>query len=95
MPCCTKTVSVYIPICFISLAFDLALPCYLEEGALVNVTLRWSQFQHDGQLIYRPFDLQFYRDCTPNTVKAAATTGLHELSLFDYNIHTLIYRGGG
>ena len=87
MPCCTKTVSVYIPIYYISLAFDLALPCYLEEGVLVNVTLRWSQFQHDRQLIYRPFDFQFYRDCTTNIADAAATTGLHELSLFDYIIY--------
>ena len=62
---------------------------------LVNVTLRWSQFQHDGQLICRFFDFQFYRDCTPNITDAAATTGLHELSLFDYIIHTLFYREGG
>ena len=71
----------YIPICFISLAFDVALPCYLDEGVLVNVTLRWSQFQHDGQLICRSFDFQFYRDCT-NTVKTATTTGLHKLVPF-------------
>ena len=55
----------------ISLAFDARLPCYLEEGVLVNVTLRWSQFQQDGQLIWRNFDFQFYRNCTPNTPKAA------------------------
>ena len=46
----------------------------------VNVTLSWSQFQQDGQLICRAFDFQFYRDCTPNIAKAAAT-GLHELYL--------------
>ena len=65
---------------FISPAFDLALPCYLEEGVMVNVTLQWSQFQQNGQLIWRAFDFQFYRDCTSNIAKAAAaTTGLHKL----------------
>ena len=66
-------VSLYIPMLHISLAFDVALPCYLEEGVLVNVTLRWSQFQQDGQLIWRNFDFQFYRNCTPNTAKVATT----------------------
>ena len=68
--------------CYVSLGFDVALPCFLKEGVLVNVTLNWSQFQQDGQLICRAFDFQFYRDCTPNIVKST-TTGLHELSLFD------------
>ena len=81
MICFIKAVSDCIPAFFISSAFDIALPCYLEEGVMVNVTLRWSQFQQDGQLIWRPFDYQFYRDCTPNTVKAT-TTGLHKLVPF-------------
>ena len=68
--------------CYISLAFDVALPCFLEEGVLVNVTLSWSQFQQDGQLIQRDFHFQFYRDCTPNIAKST-TTGLHKLPLFD------------
>ena len=63
----------------ISLAFDAALPCYLEEGVLVNVTLRWSQFQQDGQLIWRHFDFQFYRSCTPNNAKSTIA-GLHKLA---------------
>ena len=63
---------------YISPAFELALPCFLEEGVLVNVSLSWSQFQQDGQLIRKTFDFHFYRDCTPNSAKAAATatTGL-------------------
>ena len=68
--CCVKGRYKY----FNSPAFDVTLPCFLEEGVLVNVTLSWSQFQQDGQLIWRDFDFQFYRDCTPNIVKAAAAT---------------------
>ena len=82
--CCP--VSDCIPIFFISPAFDLALPCFLEEGVLVNVTMRWSQFQQDGQLIWRIFDFHFYRDCTRNIAKATTTTGLYEswsMLLFD------------
>ena len=81
-----------------NIAFDdLTLPCYLEEGVLINVTLRWSQFQQDGQLIWRAFDYQFYRDCTSNITKAAtATTGLHKLHsylpLFDDKM-LLFHRG--
>ena len=56
---------------YFSLAFDVALPCYLEEGVLVNITLRWSQFQQDGKLIWRPFDLQFYRSCISNTTNTS------------------------
>jgi len=48
---------------FTSPAFDVALPCFLEEGVLVNITLMWSQFQPNGQLILRSYDLQFYRSC--------------------------------
>ena len=78
------TVPVYIPMCYISPAFDVDLPCFLEEGVLVNVSLSWSQFQQDGQLIRRDFDFQFYRNCTPNTAKATTTTtGLHKLPLLD------------
>ena len=51
---------------FIS-AFEVALPCFLEEGVLINLTLRWSQFQQNGQLIHAPFDFQFYRSCISNT----------------------------
>ena len=70
--CCIKTVS---DILFLyNIAFDFALPCYLEEGVLINVTLRWSQFQQNGQLIWRAFDYQFYRDCATNVAKAATTT---------------------
>ena len=72
--CCIKTVSDCIPILFISPAFDVAFPCYVEEGVLVNVTLSWSQFQEDGQLICRAFDFQLYRDCAPNIAKATTTT---------------------
>ena len=58
---------------------------------MVNVTLRWSQFQQNGQLIWRAIDFQLYRDCTSNITKAAATTtGLHKLHsylpLFDDKI---------
>ena len=49
----------------VSVAFDVALPCFLEEGVLVNIALRWSQFQQNGQLIQRRFNFQFYRDCIP------------------------------
>ena len=52
---------------FLSLAFEVAFPCFLEEGVLVNITLRWSQFQQNGQLIHAPFDFQFYRSCISNT----------------------------
>ena len=51
---------------------------------MVNVSLSWSQFQQDGQLIQRSFDFQFYRDCTPSIAKVAAaattatTTGLYK-----------------
>ena len=80
----------YILFLYKIIAFDFALPCYLEEGVLINVTLRWSQFQQNGQLIWRAFDYQFYRDCTLNIAKAAATTGLHKLHsylpLFDDKI---------
>ena len=79
-----------------NIAFDFALPCYLEEGVLINVTLRWSQFQQNGQLIWRAFDYQLYRDCTSNVSDAAATTGLHKLHsylpLFDDKI-LLFHRG--
>ena len=68
--CCVKGGYRY----FNSPAFDVALPCFLEEGVLVNVTLSWSQFQQDGQLICRAFGFQFYRDCKSNIVKAAAAT---------------------
>ena len=78
--------------CYNSPAFDVALPCFLEEGVLVNVTLSWSQFQQDGQLIWRAFDFQFYRDCTPNIAKYT-TTGLHESSLFDDIRNLLFHRG--
>ena len=87
--CCIKTISDCIPILFISPAFDVAFPCYLEEGVLVNVILSWSQFQQDGQLIWRAFGFQFYRDCTPSNIAKAATTtttGLYEswsIPLFD------------
>ena len=39
-------------------------------------------FQQDGQLLWTCFDFQFYRNCTPNTIKAATTTGLHKLVSF-------------
>ena len=79
--CCIKTVSDCILIFFISPwpAFEVALPCFLEEGVLINVTMKWSQFQQDGQLICRAFDFQLYRDCAPNIAKATSTTtGLYK-----------------
>ena len=92
--CRIKTVSDCIPIFFISPAFELALPCFLEEGVLVNVTMRWSQFQQDGHLIWRIFDFQFYRDCTPNIPKATTTTGLCESwSIPCLMINVVFHRG--
>ena len=42
---------------------------------MVNVTLQWSQFQQNEQLVWKAFDFQFYRDCTNITKAAPTTTG--------------------
>ena len=64
--------TVHLPI-----AFDVSLPCFLEEGVLINVTIRWSQFQLNGELISRCYDLQIFRNCTPDsTISNNSTTGV-------------------
>ena len=77
----------------ISLAFDVALPCFLEKGTLVNVTLRWSQFQRSGKLITISYDLQFYRSCVSNNTNSSIIiiTGLWVFSNCSFNIAIVLF----
>jgi len=55
-----------IRIIFNFLVFNVTLLCFLEKAVLINAFMRWSQLQPNGLFRHQNFDLQFYRDCTPN-----------------------------
>jgi len=38
----------------------------MEKGVPVNAFMIWSQLQPNGLFRHQNFDLQIYRDCTPN-----------------------------